>query len=451
MSNNDWLRAGVGRADITPPLGTPLTGYPDPYQKRRAESVRDPLHATALCVQQGDVRSIVISVDTAVIDDVYVAKIREGVAAQTGIAAEHILVCATHSHSTPRVHTTWGWGMPNEQYADEQLVPGAIEAARQSAAHPVPVRLGVGACESETAVNRRPLTEAHQAVLGQSAWGMVDRCMTVLRFDGAQGPVANVVHLGAHATVFGGGSKQVSRDWPGVMVERLEQVTGAPTLFVNGASGNAAPQTSSGKATGDGEIAMWEAGGRAALDAVRTWRSVKDFRDAPLRVHSQSFELPYRPLPGGDEAHAQLQAAEADKDKPGRGMCEYMHWRAVVAALDEQAQGGAPVTGKHYQQTLLALGPVVMVPFPGEPFAELSLRLREVSPFQHTLCAGTSCGNNGYFWSQEQLCRGGYEPWVGKAFGAHLLAEHIDDVLVDENTRLLSALHGKMQPALPEG
>src|SRR5258708_5775565 len=46
------LFVGVGRVDITPPLGTLLMGYPDPHGERKAEAVRDPLRATALVLEQ---------------------------------------------------------------------------------------------------------------------------------------------------------------------------------------------------------------------------------------------------------------------------------------------------------------------------------------------------------------------------------------------------------------
>lgn len=444
QEGSEFLRVGVGRSDVTPPLGTPLTGYADPYEKRRAERVRDPLYATAIVTEQADRRAAIISIDTCVIDDIYVQRIREGVEQATGIAGPQVMVCATHSHSTPRTHTTWGWGDPNEQYANDQLIPGAISAAKQAAEPVEPARLGIATCRSETGVNRRPLSAQHQAVLGQLQWGLYDPQMTVLRFEGARGTIANLVHYGAHSTVLGGSSKAISRDWPGIMVDRLEQLTGATTLFVNGAEGDVAPRTGSGRATGDGEAAMWEAGSRAALDALSAWRSIKELRDVKLGVHAATFELPYRPLPDREEAARQLKAAEAEKDAAGRGMCEYAHWSAVLAAHDQPAR-----TGKAYLQSLIALGPVVFVPFPGEPFTEIVLRLRDASPFQHTLAAAASCGNNGYFCSQEQLARGGYESWVGRAFGAHLLAEHIDDALLDANLPLLTHLHAAMNPPLP--
>ena len=112
--------------------------------------------------------------------------------------------------------------------------------------------------------------------------------------------------------------------------------------------------------------------------------------------------------------------------------------------LDPDTQRAAhtapPLRGKSYRQVITAFGPVAIVPFPGEPFAETVLRLREFSPFQYTLCASTSCGNNGYFPTRESLHRGGYETWIGQALGAYLLAENIDDVLVEENLILLARL-----------
>ena len=113
-------------------------------------------------------------------------------------------------------------------------------------------------------------------------------------------------------------------------------------------------------------------------------------------------------------------------------MCDYKHWQAVL-----RAQEGEPESGKMYVQVVTRLGPVAIVPFPGEPFAEIVLRLRHLSPAQYTLCANTSCGNNGYFATRESLHRGGYEIWIANALGAYTLAENVDDVLVEENLKLL--------------
>ena len=183
--------------------------------------------------------------------------------------------------------------------------------------------------------------------------------------------------------------------------------------------------------------ALMEVGYRGAEDALRAYHSVKELRPLELGVLSDGFELPYRPLADRAEAEAQFKAAAPDKDQYGRGMCEYRHWQAVLQTHDTEA-----VSGRRYEQVLTRLGPLALVPFPGEPFVEIVLRLRDLSPFQYTLCASTSCGNNGYLVTRESLHRGGYEVWVTKAVGPYILAEHIDDVLVQENLALLRRLVG---------
>jgi len=77
---------------------------------------------------------------------------------------------------------------------------------------------------------------------------------------------------------------------------------------------------------------------------------------------------------------------------------------------------------------------------PGEMFSAISLRIRQQSPFQYTLSSSVSNGSMCYFPTREARHRGGYETWVGKATGPYLLADNIDDALVEENTKLLKKI-----------
>ena len=54
----DGLQAGISQIDITPPAGTWLVGCEGP-----STGVHDPLFATVLVLQQGDVRHALISLD----------------------------------------------------------------------------------------------------------------------------------------------------------------------------------------------------------------------------------------------------------------------------------------------------------------------------------------------------------------------------------------------------
>jgi len=344
-------------------------------------------------------------------------------------------VAAIQSHSAPRTFSAWGWGDKDRAYV-AAVLPRIVAAVVQAVANLQPAQVGIGATHSDVGVNRRQIRLNHTVALGVNPWGPYDPTMTVLRFEGAHGPLATLIHYGAHPTVFHGKSRAVSRDWPGIMIDRVEALTGAPALFINGAVGDVAPRTNFMGAVGDGETALLEVGTRAATDALRAYRSIKELRDLDLAVVTAEILLPYRPLTPPAEAERQLAAAEANKEQWGQPMCDYRHWQAVVNAHREP-----PQTGITFSQTITRLGPVALVPFPGEPFTEIVLRLRDYSPFQHTLCASTTNGCLGYFVTRESFHRGGYEVWVGKAYGPYILSETIDDALIDANLLLLRTLY----------
>ncbi len=424
------LFGGFARTDVTPELGILLMGYPDP--DRKAESVRDPLQANALVLKQGETTAVLISLTICILDDAGVEAIRRGIQEQTGIPADSIVVCTAQTHSAPCTMTCWGWCDRDETYVD-LLVSESIKAAVKASQNLKKIQVGIGTTESDVGVNRRAIKADHSVGLGYNPWGIYDPEMTVVCFQSADGPLATLIHYGAHPTVLSSKSRAISRDWPGVMIDRVEDLTGAPALFVNGAVGDIAPRSNILGSVGDGEAALLEVGTRAGMDAMRAIRAIKEFRNVELGVTTGAYQLPYRPLPPEDEASRNLAEAELHRNEYGRGMCEYKYWQAVV-----RSQQAAPVSGKNYLQVILRLGPIAIVPFPGEPFAEIVLRLRDFSPAQYTLCASTSCGSNGYFVTRESLDRGGYEVWVARAMGAYILAENIDDVLVEKNLRLLT-------------
>jgi hypothetical protein len=356
------LKVGIGRSDITPPLGTLLMGYPTP--DRAAESVRDPLHATALAFDSGAEPAIVLSLDVAIVDDVQVEAIRNGIQEKTGVTSGHITVCAIQTHSAPRTQKVWGWCELDYEYIDSIMVPGAISAATDAHKAKVPARVGIATTQSDVGINRRPVRADNSIGLGQNPWGYYDPKMTVLRFESVEGTLATLVHYGAHPTVLGSWSRVISRDWPGIMIDGIERYSGAPALFINGAVGDIAPRSQSLGAVGQNEDHLLEVGHTALRDAMTAWRSIKDLRKINMSVLTGDYELTYKPLPLLEEAKSELLNAEPDKEKYGKGMAEYNYWSAVIDAHNSE-----PLTGRPYLQTVTQLGPVAIVPFPGEPFA----------------------------------------------------------------------------------
>lgn len=424
------LSIGIARRVITPALGTLLFGYPT---TRHGNVVADDLNATALVLRSGETTAAIVSLDLAIIDEPEIEAMRAMVSAQTGIASRNITIHSSHTHSGPVTVRTWGWGEKNQEYLDS-IRPRIAEAVAEALGNLEPVQFGIGEGTTETGINRREIDENGNVILGFHEWGPRDDKLTVVRFAGESGTVATLVHLGAHPTSRGH-QPDISRDWPGVMADRLETATGAPVIFINGAFGDVAPRTSIAGVIGDGEPASREVGYRAANDAIAIWRDIKEYRDEAVQVYSADFEMPYRKLESLDEANRQLEILGDCRDAFGNDGANWNFWNAV-----REAHQSAPKAARVFAQTITAIGPLAIVPMAGEIFAEISLRLRKASPFAHTLVAGTTNGAHGYYVTREARGRGGYEVWVARAFSAYLLADDIDDVLVRENLALLRAL-----------
>jgi hypothetical protein len=429
------LRVGAGREIITPPVGSMLMGY---APARPAESVHDDLAVTAIALEQDGCRALLMSADVCVIREPQSGHARRCVSDATGVPFEHIILAATHTHSGPAMRGTPGGADIDETYIAQIFEPGCVRAATAALKALKPARMGVGTTLSDVGINRRGIDRNGRVGLGQNPWGIHDPIMTVVSFRGIDGtPIANLVHYGAHCTA-AGKNPEITRDWAGPMVDRLRAESGAVSVFFNGAEGDCGPRLSNAQTTGKNDIAYaLELGSRAAIDAVRAYRGIRDYRDVSLGVISDRIALPYAPFPTLDELEEELAAMGDPSQLSG---LRVMAYKTLLARIAKRKEGGPFETHMHLDQTLLALGPVAFVPFQFEVFSELTLRVRQHSPFQHTLSLSNANGSYFYFPSREQIARGGYEVWVFKSMNVFALADDADDAAVSDNLRLLDAL-----------
>lgn len=431
------LQVGVGRRIVTPPVGSILMGY----APRAAEAVHDDLAVSAIALEHGRTRALLISADICVLGDPESTLCRSRVADAAAVPLENIILCATHTHSGPAMRATPGRNDLDQEYLNTTFGPQLVKAAEHAVDNLQPARMGVATRHSDVGVNRRQLEPSGRVRLGQNPWGCHDPTMTVVSFRGTDGaPIANLVHYGAHCTA-AGGNPEITRDWPGPMIDRLEAESGAPSVFFNGAEGDCGPRLPNGKTSGDGDVHYaLELGARAGMDAVAAFRTIKEFRETDLRVLCESVRLPYEPLPTADDLEREI--AEMGPPEKISGM-RVMEHQALCERLDACRRPGPHATHLELKTTVLSVGPVAFVPFPFEMFSEITLRLRACSPFQHTLSLSNANGSYMYFPSQDQVARGGYEVWVVKSMHPRALADDADNSAVTESQRLLQALAGQ--------
>lgn len=427
------LYAGAGREIITPPVGAFLYGYrPDVV----SESVNDDLTATVIALKYENVSVALISVTVCLVQNQLADRIRCEVSEEVGIPAENVILSATHTHSGPRTDGTTGWGDVDTEYCETIFIPKIKKAAKKAFDSLKPAVFGVASAESRVGINRRETSVDGHIGLGQNPWGQFDPNMTVVSLRGEDGkPIVNLVHYGAHCTA-AGMNKEISRDWAGIMIDTLERESGALTAFFNGSEGDVGPRLSNGRTTGDLRYVN-ELGQVAAQDAVRIFRTVKDFRSAPLTAAAGILKLPYAPIMPLEKAKAELDAF-GGKVPPHNA--ELMRFRTLEAIIAEHEGNKKPPEAFMLPQTVIALGPISFVPFAFEFFSEISLRMRYHSRFTYTLCLSCTNGSNSYLPSEDQLCRGGYEVLMFRRGHVYCLADNTDTNILKENLRLLGEL-----------
>lgn len=222
------LTIGISRTIITPPWGVELAGL-GYYLERTWQRIRDDLTATAFVAHDGTTSVALVATDLMYIDAEFTNGIRHIVAQYTDIPPEAICVSASHSHNAPNAGSARGVGERDEEYvqmAQRQVATAIITAWRERRL--AALHVGRATLEGMTFNRTRE-------------GGAVDTQVTILRADDADGhPFAIVVNFHAHPTVMMSlGNTDVSRDYPGQVVDILEQVyPGAIAMFMQGSCGD---------------------------------------------------------------------------------------------------------------------------------------------------------------------------------------------------------------------
>ncbi len=236
------LMAGTGKADITPPVGTPLAGY-GARLGRPSTGVHDPCEARALIIDNGTEKIAFVSVDHLGYDHAMITRLRSLAADQAGLAEDHIFVMSSHTHS--------GGGAYLEPFPilagkyDPQIrelySARAAEAVIAAAKAMKPARIAIGS-GSLPGLSRFRSTWPPHAMADKT----IDPEVGVLRIDEATSgkPLAVLMNFAAHPTILGDKNFQFSADFPGVARAKLEQMIGGEVMaiFANGAQGTVAPR-----------------------------------------------------------------------------------------------------------------------------------------------------------------------------------------------------------------
>lgn len=396
------LYLGVARRVITPKVGGRLYGYrPDIY----SESVEDDLTVDAFYLKQGDTVALLVSASLCSISTDLCDELRQQIETQFSIPAQNCMISVIHTHSGPCLNGVVGWGDQDVEYVEGIFRPRLMEAVAEAMEDPVQVEVGFGKGDSLVGINRRELTLENKLILGQNPWGPFCPRMTVISFRSLTGEtVANLVHYGCHATS-AGHNHEITRDWPGLMIDALEEKTGGLTAFVNGPEGDVGPRISNGKTIGNHSMDyVYELGQVAATDALRIYEQISEFKTPELKLAYLACQIPLRPRMSRQEAEAMY---EEFKDRTSN-MTALM--KATAQKVLESYDRGQPEQESFsFSQTIIMMDDRALVSFPYELFSEIGMRIDRAFPQLEVLSMVNTNGSYAYFVTQDAICRGGYE------------------------------------------
>src|SRR5688500_6729946 len=254
------LRAGYAAVEITPPVGTDLTGFI--AREGPCEGALDPLEARALVFEdETGNRAALVTCDLIGLGRHMVARVRSRAALASGVPEAAQLFNCSHTHAGAETGVLTTIGVPDPDYLqrlEERLAEVVARAARDLA--PVRVTLASGDVPEGLVVNR--------VYRRQGRPEAYDRRMTVVRLETSGGaPFACLVSFACHAVALGHEERQASADYVGALRGTLEAQGSGPVLYVNGCGGDVNPASMDAR----GRTASEALGRGLAAEAQALW------------------------------------------------------------------------------------------------------------------------------------------------------------------------------------
>jgi hypothetical protein len=231
--------------DITPPA--------DIYHRmwgaakhERATGVHRPLRATVtvFAPMEGSERQILLALDHCVMGATEHANLVAQAAEIGGVTKQEILVVFSHTHGAGLM------GLDRANLPGGDLIPpylhslgekaGALIRDAIASIQPAGIVYGRGKCSLAT---HRDFWDGKQFVCGHNPGVPADDTVIVARVTDDHGKrLASIVNYACHPTTLAWENTLISPDYIGAMRELVERDTGAPCLFLQGASGELGPR-----------------------------------------------------------------------------------------------------------------------------------------------------------------------------------------------------------------
>jgi hypothetical protein len=452
------FRAGAAAVDISP------TQFPvvvsGGFLANHADRVLDPLHARVLVLDDGATRIAIVVVDTLMMPRELIDEAKRRAAGSTGIPAERMLVCATHTHSAPSV--MGALGTPADGTYPKLLTAGIVEAIERAAKALAPAKVGWAVVDAPEHTNcrrwiKRPDRIGEDPFGGRTVRAMMhpgyqnpdyigpagpeDPGLTVLA---AQSPDGRPVALLANYSMHYFGAAPVSADYFGrFCVEMTRRICGdakSPTFVAMISQGTAGDLHWMDYSRPRKDIHIDAYAAQVAEIACQAYQKIR-YRDwAPLAAAQSKLTFARR-VPDEKRLAWARQVIERMKDRNRPTNIPEVYAWEQLALRDEPK--------RELVLQAVRIGDLGIAAMPAEVFGITGLKIKAQSPLAPTFNIELANGADGYIPPPEQHKLGGYTTWPARSAGLEVQAE---PKIVEAVLQLLEQVSDKpRRPVLPPG
>jgi neutral ceramidase len=230
QSERTGFQAGWGSQSIAPPIGMPLAGY-GARKGGASIGIRDDVFVKALAVGDGVDTAIIVGSDLLIVPENVADLVRFQISEATTLTGNEILFSASHNHSGPGGFAPGVVsGLFNGPYHPEMvdlLVTAFVGAIVEAVETMEPASVMGGGVDVPELIKNRERPDAP-----------VDSELSYLRVEKASGDQCIVVSYSAHPTIIRSDSFEITGEYPGFLMRRLSELTGAEVIYLGGAVGS---------------------------------------------------------------------------------------------------------------------------------------------------------------------------------------------------------------------
>ncbi len=448
-SEETAFKAGAAAVDISPrTLPVICNGG---FLENQASEIHDPTFARAVVLDDGKTRLALAVVDVCILETELCNRVRRAASDKTGIPFEHILLCATHTHSGGSVLAALG-SRRDEAYC-RQIEPQLVDVIREAAANVVAAKIGWAAVEDDKDTHcrvwiRRPdrigadpfgeptiramMHPGHCNPDYIGPCGPVDPMLAVLVAQTLEGkPLAVLANYSMHYF----GAEPISADYYGDFARAFSERIGAEgpngpavVMMSQGTSGDlhwmdyAAPRE---------PISRTAYAARVAEAAFAAYSAV-EYRDwVPLGAESVTLRVKRRVPNEARLAWArEVIAAMGERTLPAD--------QREVYALEALYLHDEP--WRDVPLSVFRIGDFAITGMSNEVYGITGLKLKKRSPFAFSMNIELANGGEGYIPPPEIHPFGGYNTWPARSAA---LVPSAEPAIVEEAIRLQEKLAGK--------